>query len=67
MTTCCTLLSLPADKNSPPTGTDCVGSSEAVLLGGLALKRRWQVRCQTAHLNGEGTCKTHHAWMQQGL
>lgn len=33
-----------ADKSSPPTGTDTVGSSEAVLLGGLAMKRRWQVR-----------------------
>eukprot|EP00775_Hariotina_reticulata_P007642 gene7642-7844_t len=33
-----------ADKSSPPTGTDTVGSSEAVLLGGLALKRKWQAR-----------------------
>ncbi|KAI8465488.1 MAG: glutamate decarboxylase [Monoraphidium minutum] len=33
-----------ADKASPPTGTDTVGSSEAVLLAGLAMKRRWQER-----------------------
>ena len=33
-----------ADKSSPATGTDTVGSSEAVLLGGLAMKRRWQER-----------------------
>jgi hypothetical protein len=37
----------PADKN-PATGTDTVGSSEAVLLGGLALKRRWQERRRKA-------------------
>lgn len=36
-----------ADKN-PATGTDTVGSSEAVLLGGLALKRRWQERRKKA-------------------
>lgn len=29
---------------SKPTGTDTVGSSEAALLAGLALKRRWQQR-----------------------
>jgi hypothetical protein len=42
-----TLLPTPTrrpDKESTPTGTDTVGSSEAVLLGGLALKRRWQDR-----------------------
>ena len=27
-----------------PTGTATIGSSEAILLGGLALKRRWQDR-----------------------
>eukprot|EP00878_Enallax_costatus_P000864 GHUV01000990.1.p1 GENE.GHUV01000990.1~~GHUV01000990.1.p1 ORF type:complete len:514 (+),score=113.87 GHUV01000990.1:240-1781(+) len=37
-----------ADKNSKVTGTDTVGSSEAVLLGGLALKRRWQDRMRNA-------------------
>lgn len=37
-----------ADKSSKPTGTDTVGSSEAVLLGGLALKRRWQDRRKAA-------------------
>lgn len=31
-----------ADKSSPPTGTDTVGSSEGVILGGLAMKRRWR-------------------------
>lgn len=41
---------LPADKN-PSTGTDTVGSSEAVLLGGLALKRRWQERRKKAGLD----------------
>lgn len=45
-----TLLLLPADKD-PATGTDTVGSSEAVLLGGLALKRRWQERRKAAGLD----------------
>ncbi|GBF92913.1 glutamate decarboxylase [Raphidocelis subcapitata] len=40
-----------ADKESKPTGTDTVGSSEAVLLGGLALKRRWQERRKAAGLD----------------
>lgn len=38
-----------ADKSSKATGTDTVGSSEAVLLGGLALKRRWQDRMKAAN------------------
>ena len=42
------------DKTSKPTGTDTVGSSEAVLLGGLALKRRWQDRRKAA---GKDTSK----------
>lgn len=42
----------PADLSaSPPTGTDTVGSSEAVLLGGLAMKRRWQDRRKAAGLD----------------
>jgi glutamate decarboxylase len=39
--------------NSPsetPTGTSTVGSSEAVMLGGLALKWRWRQRRQAAGL-----------------
>jgi glutamate decarboxylase len=44
------LASKHTDKD-PPTGTDTVGSSEAVLLGGLALKRRWQERCKKAGLD----------------
>lgn len=30
------------DTSTPVTGTSCIGSSEAILLGGLALKRRWE-------------------------
>ena len=41
---------MTTDKN-PATGTDTVGSSEAVLLGGLALKRRWQERRKNAGLD----------------
>ncbi len=33
-----------ADNPQHPTGTATIGSSEAILLGGLALKRRWQDR-----------------------
>lgn len=44
-------ISCVAEKDSPPTGTDTVGSSEAVLLGGLALKRRWQERRKKAGLD----------------
>jgi glutamate decarboxylase len=33
-----------ADDPQHPTGTATIGSSEAILLGGLALKRRWQDR-----------------------
>lgn len=40
----------PVDKD-PVTGSDTVGSSEAVLLGGLALKRRWQERRKKAGLD----------------
>jgi len=43
-------LLLLVDKD-PATGTDTVGSSEAVLLGGLALKRRWQERRKAAGLD----------------
>lgn len=56
-----------ADKDSKPTGTDTVGSSEAVLLGGLALKRRWQERRKAAGLDASkpnivmGT-ETHVVW-----
>jgi glutamate/tyrosine decarboxylase-like PLP-dependent enzyme len=38
-------------EESKPTGTDTVGSSEAVLLGGLAMKRRWQDRRKAAGLD----------------
>lgn len=56
-----------ADKTSKPTGTDTVGSSEAVLLGGLALKRRWQDRRKAAGQDASspnivmGT-ETHVVW-----
>lgn len=43
-----TVVAAAADKSSKATGTDTVGSSEAVLLGGLALKRRWQDRTKAA-------------------
>ncbi|KAJ1937677.1 glutamate decarboxylase gad1, partial [Linderina pennispora] len=33
-----------APKNEPPTGTVVVGSSEGIMLGGLALKWRWRQR-----------------------
>ncbi|KAF8072487.1 Glutamate decarboxylase [Scenedesmus sp. PABB004] len=36
---------------SKPTGTDTVGSSEAVLLGGLAMLRRWSERRKAAGLD----------------
>jgi glutamate decarboxylase len=29
-------------------GTACTGSSEAIMLGGLALKRRWQAKMKAA-------------------
>lgn len=31
------------DQGEQPLGTSAIGSSEACMLGGLALKRRWQV------------------------
>ena len=31
-------------------GTATVGSSEAILLGGLAMKRRWQARARAGNL-----------------
>ncbi|WIA28305.1 hypothetical protein OEZ86_010856 [Tetradesmus obliquus] len=52
---------------SKATGTDTVGSSEAVLLAGLAMKRRWQDRRKAAGLNASrpnivmGT-ETHVVW-----
>lgn len=33
-----------AEDPSKPTGTATIGSSEAILLAGLAFKRRWQDR-----------------------
>jgi len=36
------------DKAEKPTGTATTGSSEAIMLGGLALKRRWQQRMKAA-------------------
>ena len=35
---------LHAPDPTKPCGTSTIGSSEAILLGGLALKRRWQAR-----------------------
>src|SRR6266536_6515295 len=37
------LFNAPADDEcSPALGTSCVGSSEAIMLGTLAMKKRWQ-------------------------
>ncbi|KAH3666421.1 hypothetical protein WICMUC_005689 [Wickerhamomyces mucosus] len=33
-----------ADSDEKPTGTATTGSSEAIMLGGLALKKRWQAK-----------------------
>jgi glutamate decarboxylase len=37
-----------APKDSKAVGTATAGSSEAIMLGGLALKRRWQEARKTA-------------------
>jgi len=37
-----------APKAATALGTACTGSSEAIMLGGLALKRRWQVKMKAA-------------------
>jgi glutamate decarboxylase len=41
-----------ADKEAEATGTACVGSSEAIMLAGLAMKRQWQARRKA---EGKGT------------
>lgn len=45
---CVTILSnlyhAPLGPGDRGTGTGCVGSSEAIMLAGLALKRRWKDR-----------------------
>jgi len=37
-----------APKDATAMGTACTGSSEAIMLGGLALKRRWQAKMKAA-------------------
>lgn len=37
-----------AKTEDKPIGTACTGSSEAIMLGGLALKRLWQERMRKA-------------------
>ena len=40
----------PTAENIPHPGTGCVGSSEAIMLSGLAMKWRWKKRRQEAGL-----------------
>ena len=51
-----------AEDPQHPTGTATIGSSEAILLAGLAFKRRWQVRPITAVLCRAG-CRQAAAGM----
>jgi len=37
-----------APKDSKPMGTATTGSSEAIMLGGMALKKKWQARMKAA-------------------
>lgn len=37
-----------APDDEKPMGTATTGSSEAIMLGGLALKRRWQEKMKAA-------------------
>ena len=36
------------DENQNPMGTSCIGSSEAIMLGTLAMKKRWQNKRKAA-------------------
>lgn len=38
------LFHAPVNEGEQATGTACIGSSEAIMLGTLALKRKWQER-----------------------
>lgn len=40
-----------AEEGEAPCGTSTIGSSEAILLAGLAMKRRWLARRKAAGLS----------------
>ena len=42
------LFHAPANGDSGPVGTSCVGSSEAIMLAVLAMKRRWRNKMKAA-------------------
>jgi len=42
------LYNAPLAEDAPAVGTGCVGSSEAIMLAGLAFKRRWQQQRKAA-------------------
>jgi len=42
------LYNAPLSENEQAVGTGCVGSSEAIMLAGLAFKRRWQAQRKAA-------------------
>lgn len=42
------LFNAPLEENEMARGTSTVGSSEAIMLAGLAMKRRWQNRRKAA-------------------